>query len=146
MFKINTCSSGPSLSNVARSSDPAARQYARRLSSTARPEAHLRPKLAAAGADLQRVRFQGAKLDACGLPLRDLASDLDRLRMTLSATGGQTRCVVIDHLSDYFRFAEKAAAAGVDGAITVDLPPEEAGEFGPALVAHGIDQLDVLIH
>lgn len=41
----------------------------------------------------------------------------------------------------YGAFAEKAAAAGVDGAITVDLPPEEAGEFGPALVAHGIDPI-----
>lgn len=41
----------------------------------------------------------------------------------------------------YDTFAREAAAAGVDGAITVDLPPEEAGEFGPALCEHGIDPI-----
>ncbi len=41
----------------------------------------------------------------------------------------------------YASFAREAAAAGVDGVITVDLPPEEAGEFGPALSEHGIDPI-----
>ncbi|GAB4345171.1 MAG: tryptophan synthase subunit alpha [Gammaproteobacteria bacterium] len=41
----------------------------------------------------------------------------------------------------YERFAEEAAAAGVDGAITVDMPPEEAQSFTPALKAHGIDPI-----
>ena len=36
-------------------------------------------------------------------------------------------------------FARDAAAAGVDGVILVDLPPEEADEFAPALNAAGID-------
>ena len=36
-------------------------------------------------------------------------------------------------------FAADAAAAGVDGMIIVDIPPEEAGEFGPALNKAGID-------
>ena len=35
--------------------------------------------------------------------------------------------------------AERAAAAGVDGVLTVDLPPEEAGEFVREVRAHGID-------
>ncbi|WP_163575979.1 tryptophan synthase subunit alpha [Halomonas faecis] len=35
-------------------------------------------------------------------------------------------------------FAERAAAAGVDGVLTVDMPPEEAEEFGPVLQAHGL--------
>ncbi|MGM0702775.1 MAG: tryptophan synthase subunit alpha [Pseudomonadota bacterium] len=35
-------------------------------------------------------------------------------------------------------FAEQAAAAGVDGVLTVDMPPEEAEEFGPVLQAHGL--------
>lgn len=38
------------------------------------------------------------------------------------------------------RFAEQAAASGVDGVLCVDLPPEEAAdEYVPALSAHGID-------
>lgn len=36
------------------------------------------------------------------------------------------------------RFAGDAAAAGVDGVILVDLPPEEADEVAPALAAHGL--------
>lgn len=36
------------------------------------------------------------------------------------------------------RFAADAAAAGLDGVILVDLPPEEAGEVAPALRAHGL--------
>ncbi len=36
-------------------------------------------------------------------------------------------------------FAADAAAAGVDGMIIVDIPPEEAAEFAPALNAAGID-------
>jgi tryptophan synthase alpha chain len=36
-------------------------------------------------------------------------------------------------------FAADAASAGVDGMIIVDVPPEEAHEFGPALNAAGID-------
>jgi len=39
----------------------------------------------------------------------------------------------------YPAFAKAAAAAGVDGALTVDLPPEEAEEFVPAMRAHGLD-------
>ncbi|MDT7934014.1 MAG: tryptophan synthase subunit alpha [Sphingomonadaceae bacterium] len=37
------------------------------------------------------------------------------------------------------RFAEDAAAAGVDGVLVVDLPPEEAADLAPALTAHGLD-------
>ena len=36
------------------------------------------------------------------------------------------------------RFAREAVAAGVDGVLLVDLPPEEAGEFGPAFAAQGL--------
>ena len=36
------------------------------------------------------------------------------------------------------RFAAEAKAAGIDGCIVVDLPPEEAGELVPALSAHGL--------
>jgi tryptophan synthase alpha chain len=44
----------------------------------------------------------------------------------------------------YERFAREAAAAGVDGALTVDMPPEESGEFARALRAHGLDGIYLL--
>ena len=37
------------------------------------------------------------------------------------------------------RFAKEAAAAGVDGLITVDLPPEEDDVLRAPATAHGID-------
>ena len=37
------------------------------------------------------------------------------------------------------RFCKEAAAAGVDGFILVDLPPEEADELKPHAAAHGLD-------
>ncbi|MHB8535845.1 MAG: tryptophan synthase subunit alpha [Sulfuricaulis sp.] len=41
----------------------------------------------------------------------------------------------------YERFAEAAAAAGVDGALTVDLPPEEAEDLDVALRGRGLDAI-----
>jgi tryptophan synthase alpha chain len=44
----------------------------------------------------------------------------------------------------YKNFAREAAAAGVDGVLTVDLPPEEADEFVPAMREKGIDPIFLL--
>lgn len=44
----------------------------------------------------------------------------------------------------YERFAREAASAGVDGVLTVDMPPEESGEFTSALRAHGLDGIYLL--
>ncbi len=44
----------------------------------------------------------------------------------------------------YERFAREAAAAGVDGALTVDLPPEEAAEFVTALRGPQLDPIFLL--
>jgi tryptophan synthase alpha chain len=44
----------------------------------------------------------------------------------------------------YPAFAKAAAAAGVDGALTVDLPPEEADDFITATRAHGLDTIFLL--
>ncbi|MDJ0740953.1 MAG: tryptophan synthase subunit alpha [Gammaproteobacteria bacterium] len=41
----------------------------------------------------------------------------------------------------YEAFAEAAAAAGVDGILTVDIPPEEGERFIPAMRAKGIDPI-----
>lgn len=44
----------------------------------------------------------------------------------------------------YEVFAERAKAAGVDGLLTVDLPPEEAEEFTAVLNSVGIDNIFLL--
>lgn len=41
----------------------------------------------------------------------------------------------------YQRFADEAKKAGVDGVLTVDLPPEESGEFNKIMRAHEIDTI-----
>jgi len=42
------------------------------------------------------------------------------------------------------RFADAAAAAGVDGVLVVDYPPEEAVTFGTAMQARGMDPIFLL--
>ncbi len=44
----------------------------------------------------------------------------------------------------YESFAEQAAAAGIDGVITVDMPPVEAGNYVPALKSQGLDPVFLL--
>ncbi len=44
----------------------------------------------------------------------------------------------------YRNFVEKAQAAGVDGVLTVDMPPEESSEFLPMLDEAGIDPIFLL--
>lgn len=44
----------------------------------------------------------------------------------------------------YDVFAEAAASAGVDGVLTVDIPPEEGSEFIPAMKTHGVDPIYLL--
>jgi tryptophan synthase alpha chain len=41
-------------------------------------------------------------------------------------------------------FARRAAAAGVDGVLVLDLPPEESGDFRDALAGAGIDTIFLL--
>ena len=41
----------------------------------------------------------------------------------------------------YEAFAEAAANAGVDGVLTVDIPPEEGGTFVPAMISRRIDPI-----
>lgn len=58
----------------------------------------------------------------------------------------QTPIVLMGYLNPlermgYSAFAEKAATAGVDGVLTVDLPPEEAEDFCPVLKAQGLDTI-----
>jgi tryptophan synthase alpha chain len=44
----------------------------------------------------------------------------------------------------YQAFAEQAAASGIDGVITVDMPPIEADDYVPALKSQGLDPVFLL--
>lgn len=44
----------------------------------------------------------------------------------------------------YEAFVSRASACGVDGLLTVDMPPEEAGELAPMLLEHEIDPVFML--
>ena len=44
----------------------------------------------------------------------------------------------------YQSFAEQAAASGIDGVITVDMPPVEAGDYVPTLKSQGLDPIFLL--
>jgi len=44
----------------------------------------------------------------------------------------------------YQAFAEQAAACGIDGVITVDMPPVEAQDYVPALKSQGLDPVFLL--
>lgn len=61
-------------------------------------------------------------------------------------TDNQTPVVLMGYANPvevmgYAMFAEKARKAGVDGLLTVDLPPEEAEALNSALAAEGIDTI-----
>jgi tryptophan synthase alpha chain len=65
------------------------------------------------------------------------------------AQDSETPVVLMGYLNPvevmgYERFARDAAAAGVDGALTVDMPPEEADDFARTLKANGLDPVFLL--
>lgn len=64
-------------------------------------------------------------------------------------TNQETPIVLMGYLNPievlgYDAFAQEASAAGVDGVITVDIPPEEAEEFIQALRSNEIDPIFLL--
>ncbi|HEY0634146.1 MAG TPA: tryptophan synthase subunit alpha [Gammaproteobacteria bacterium] len=68
---------------------------------------------------------------------------------TFRETDGATPVVLMGYLNPvevmgYERFASEAAAAGVDGVLTVDMPPEEAAGLAAALRPHGLDPIFLL--
>lgn len=71
-----------------------------------------------------------------------LAFVLDSVR-TFRERDGDTPVVLMGYLNPVEirgaeRFARDAVAAGVDGVLLVDLPPEEADGFRAAFIAHGL--------
>lgn len=81
---------------------------------------------------------------AAGTNLSGVLSMIERLRPGVSAP-----VVVFSYANPLLRFgvdafARRAAAAGVDGVLALDLPIEEAGEFRQAMAASGIDTIFLL--
>lgn len=78
----------------------------------------------------------------------NLPSVLDMVRVFRRADTA-TPVVLMGYLNPieahgYGRFAQDAATAGVDGVITVDMPPEEGEGLERALRAHGLDPIFLL--
>ncbi|PZQ61539.1 MAG: tryptophan synthase subunit alpha [Phenylobacterium zucineum] len=109
--------------------------------------------LPAAGADLIEVGFPFSDPMAEGPPIQRAAQRALAKGMTLKATletiaafreGDQaTPIILMGYLNPlvtwgFAAFAKAAAAAGVDGMIVVDCPPEEADPLADALEANGM--------
>ncbi len=80
-----------------------------------------------------------------GVSLRDVMAMVKSFR----ERDANTPVVLMGYLNPmevmgYEAFAGAAQTAGVDGVLTVDLPPEEAGEFTAALRGHGLDPVFLL--
>jgi tryptophan synthase alpha chain len=114
----------------------------------------LLPALARGGADLIEIGMpfsdpmaDGPAIQAAGLralhagtKTRHILAAVERFRKT----DAHTPIVLMGYYNPIYRyrgerFARDAAAAGADGLIIVDLPPEEAGELTPSLKASGLD-------
>jgi tryptophan synthase alpha chain len=76
-------------------------------------------------------------------------SDVIAMVRAFRATDAQTPVVLMGYLNPievmgYAQFAAQAAAAGVDGALVVDVPPEEGHDLVGALRAQGLDLVYLL--
>ncbi len=121
------------------------------------------PDLATSAGILRALVANGADIVELGMPFTDPMADGPAIQLgNIRSLGGGTRlrdvlAMVADFrreddatpiiLMGYFnpilaygpaRFAADAKAAGLDGTIVVDLPPEEAAELVPNLTAHGL--------
>ncbi len=79
---------------------------------------------------------------AHGTGIRDVLAMVARFR----ERDQQTPVVLMGYMNPieimgYRGFAEAAATAGVDGVLTVDMPPEEMGELSDCLAASGLDPI-----
>lgn len=107
--------------------------------------------LPAAGADIIELGFPFSDPMAEGLPIQRAALRGLKAGLTLKGTldlarafragDADTPLILMGYLNPiesygYDAFARDAADAGVDGAIVVDCPPEEAGPLTDALDAH----------
>ena len=120
--------------------------------------ARLIPAMAAAGADLIElgVPFSDPMADGPTIQLaseRALAGGATLAKILAMVKSVRAGCQVPILLMGYYnpifvygpeRFVRDAAAAGVDGVLLVDLPPEEAAEFARLAEAAGLDTIFLL--
>lgn len=124
------------------------------------------PTAAATPAILDALVAGGADVIELGMPFTDPMADGNAIQQAnLRSLGAGTKTADILAIAAAFRarhphvplvlmgyanpmitrgaewFADAASAAGVDGVICVDIPPEEDGELGPALRAKAIDPI-----
>jgi tryptophan synthase alpha chain len=126
------------------------------------------PDLATSADILRALARAGADVLEVGVPFSDPLADgpvIQRATERALAAGGclrasldliadvradiETPIVVFSYANPIVRmgldaFAERAAAAGVDGVLALDLPIEEADEFRNALLKVGIDTIFLL--
>jgi tryptophan synthase alpha chain len=96
-------------------------------------------------ADGPTIQKSGEHALSLGVGLGDVLDWVREFRRTDDATP----VVLMGYLNPIERmgaeaFAVRAAQAGVDGVLVVDLPPEEAETFGPLLKSHGLDPIFLL--
>ncbi|NJD92319.1 MAG: tryptophan synthase subunit alpha [Geobacter sp.] len=116
------------------------------------------PEMAAAGADIIElgVPFSDPMADGPTIQLaseRSLAAGTTLVKILASVKNIRQKCDVPILLMGYFnpvfiygaeKFCQDAVAAGVDGVLIVDLPPEEAEEFSRFASAAGLDFIPLL--
>lgn len=83
----------------------------------------------------ERALVHGVSLTDVLAMVREFRADDDRTPVVLMGYANP-----IERMGPA-RFAERAAAAGVDGVLTVDMPPEEAGEWTRSFPEAGIDPI-----
>ena len=115
--------------------------------------------LAEAGADLIEIGVpfsdpiaDGPVIQAAGQRALAAGATLERILASIARVRGRlgVPLVLFSYANPILvhgaaRFAEQAAASGVDGVLIVDLPPEEAAvEVSPALAEQGLDRILLL--
>ncbi|MCK4508157.1 MAG: tryptophan synthase subunit alpha [Desulfuromonadales bacterium] len=95
-------------------------------------------------ADGPTIQASSERALAAGTTLAGILAMVERVRQHTN-----TPIILMGYYNPIFsygpeRFARDAAAAGIDGLLLVDLPPEEAGEFQPFLRAAGVDLITLL--
>ena len=96
-------------------------------------------------ADGPAIQHANERALAAGVGLADVLGWVERFRQDDAATP----VVLMGYANPIERmgcaaFADACVAAGVDGVIVVDYPPEESGEFAEALRARGLDMIYLL--
>ena len=91
-------------------------------------------------ADGPAIQAAGLRALKVGTKLRHILAAVARFRRV----DGETPIILMGYYNPIFHygvdaFTRDAAAAGVDGLIIVDLPPEESDEFLPAATAAGLE-------